>query len=104
MPTPKSSKKYVKRASIRYTPDDGTFAMIDLIDERLDGTFRPSMVALVPEESAKGAGLVVLGTPDLQVGKYIRIQLGKLPPQRAEIRWRREVDPQISRIGILFLE
>lgn len=104
MPTHRATKKFVKRASIRYTPNDGTFAMIDLMDERPDGTFRPSMVALVPEESSKGVGLVLLTTPSLQVGNYVRIQVGKLPPLRAEVRWRRDVDPQIIRIGLLFLE
>jgi hypothetical protein len=103
MPT-KPAKKFIKRASIRYTPDDGTFAMIDVIDERPDGTFRPSMVALVPEESSKGVGLVLLDTPSMQVGSYCRVQVGKLPPMRAEVRWRREVEPKIICLGLLFLE
>ena len=93
-----------KRRSIRFAPDVGTFARIDLESSRPDGSFQPSVVALVPEESAKGVGVVVLTTPDLQIGSFCRIQVGKLPVLRAEVRWRQEVDPGIIRLGLLFLE
>lgn len=93
-----------KRRSIRFAPDSGTYAKIDLEAAREDGSFQPSVVALVPEESAKGVGLVVLTTNDLQVGAFCKIQVGKLQPLRAEVRWRQDVDPGILRLGLLYLE
>lgn len=104
MPEENNDDPKSRRRSIRFSPDAGTYAKIDLEASRPDGSFRPSVVALVPEESAKGVGLVVLATSELQVGKYCRIQVGKLPILRAEVRWRQDVDSGISRLGLLYLE
>lgn len=93
-----------KRRSIRFAPDAGTFAKIDLQASRLDGAFQPSVVALVAEESAKGAGIVVLNIPGLQKGDICRIQVGQLSPLQAEVRWRKEIDPDVIRVGLQFLE
>ncbi len=93
-----------RRRSIRYSPDAGTIARIDLESARADGSFQPSITALVPEESAKGAGVVILQTTELQMGATCRVQVGQLPILRAEVRWRQQVDPGIIRLGLLFLE
>lgn len=94
----------VKRNAIRFNPDLGTLAQIDLELTRDDGSFRPTLLGLVSDESSKGAGIVLLATEKLQEKSECRIQVGRLPPMRAEIRWRRELDLQVVRVGLLFLE
>lgn len=93
-----------RRRSIRFTPDLGTFAQIDVEENRADGSFQPSIMALVPEESSKGVGLVILSTSELPVGKICRVQVGKLSPLKAEVRWRQDLDAGVLRIGLLYLE
>jgi hypothetical protein len=93
-----------KRRSIRFAPDAGTYAKVDLEATRLDGSFQPTVVALVPEESTKGVGLIVLNMPGLQVGSFCRVQVGQLSPLQAEVRWRKVVDNEILRIGLQYLE
>lgn len=103
MPTD-SPRKHVKRASVRFAPDIGAFAMIDVEPHRADGSFQPAIIGLVAEESTKGTGLVVMATDLLKVGTYCRVQVGKLSPLRAEVRWRQEVAADILRVGLLYLE
>jgi hypothetical protein len=99
-----AKKDLKKRGAIRFSPDAGTYATIDTEATRPDGSFQPSIVALVPEESSKGAGIIVLKTESLQDGSMCRIQIGNLTPMLAEVRWRKELDKQTLRLGVLFVE
>lgn len=96
------TKKKIKRNSIRYKPDEGTYALIDPNPE--GPTFDPTIPALVFSEAHKGCGIVVLSTPKLLVGDIVRIQVGALPVFRAEVRWREQVEAQILKLGLLFLD
>ena len=96
------SKKMAKRSSIRYQPDEGTFALIDCDADAK--TFNPTLPALVFSEAHKGCGLVALTSDHLQVGRILRVQVGSLAPLRSEIRWREQLDPNVIKIGIMFLE
>ena len=51
-----------------------------------------------------GCSLAVLGTDRLQVGDVCVVQVGKLAPLRAEVRWRNELDDKVLRVGFMFLE
>lgn len=95
-------KQFVKRSSVRFSPDQGTYA---LIDTRVDSpTFDPTIPALVFSESHKGSGLVAMMTPLLQVGNIIKVQVGNLPVLKAEIRWREQIDPQVIKLGLMYSE
>ncbi|MCM2279581.1 MAG: hypothetical protein NDJ89_16020 [Oligoflexia bacterium] len=90
-----------KRKHIRFKPDPGTIAWVDSTTE---GSFTRELPALVRQESAKGAGLVLLDAPHLQVGQACRIQIGNLEPLRAAIRWNKVLEPGVWTLGLEYLE
>jgi hypothetical protein len=93
----------VKRRHLRFRPDPMEYAEIAV---RNPGTpFTPEMVALVSEEAPMGGcGLVLMETPLLKVGDVCRAKVGRIDPLRAEVVWRKAVEPGIIRIGLKFLE
>jgi len=95
-------KKFRKRSSVRFKPDEGTYALIDLNPER--ETFDPTLPALVFSEAHNGVGLIVVATPRLQNGDIIRVQVGNLAPLKGEVRWREQLDVDTLKIGLLFKE
>src|SRR5690349_21298675 len=98
-----AKKSAQKRKSVRYKPDPGDFARIDP-DPGLRDKFNPQYPALVIEEAAKGCGLVVTGDVTLDEGDVCKVQVGKVGPVLAEVRWRLQIDKQIFKIGLMYLE
>lgn len=96
------SKKPIKRNSVRFDPDEGTYALIDA--DPKERSFDPTIPALVFSEAHKGCGLVILATSKLQVGDVFKVQVGDLPVLSAEIRWREQVDQQVIKLGVMYLE
>jgi len=92
----------MKRNSVRFKPDEGTYALIDTDADTKE--FDPNLPVLVFSEAHKGVGIIALTTPKLQVGDPLKIQVGNLPVLKAEVRWREQVDPQVIKVGIMFLE
>jgi hypothetical protein len=109
-PSPVSAKKKTavkpsapKRRHLRFRPDPMEFAEIAVHD--LGAPFTAEMVALISEEAPMGGcGLVLLETPLLKVGDICRAKVGRIDPLRAEVVWRKQVEPGIVRIGLKFLE
>jgi hypothetical protein len=93
-----------KRAGIRFQPDPNTTAAIDFGSVNKGASFQPTMAALVTEESYRGCGIVVPTTKALQVGDHLRIKVGDGPVLAAEVRWRTELDAQVMRLGVMFLD
>lgn len=93
-----------QRQNIRFEPDPGTIAWVDVSGGGKKKTFEPSVTALVTEESHRGCGLVTKMTKDLQVGSLCRVKVGHAAPLVGEIRWRVELDSQTIRIGVMYLE
>jgi hypothetical protein len=93
-----------KRDSIRFEPDPGTLALIDPIDEGKKRSFQPKHAALVTEESHRGCGLVLRMCKELQIGSLCRVKVGHASPLIGQIRWRVELDSQVIRIGIMYLD
>jgi hypothetical protein len=70
----------------------------------MDG-FRPSLVAMILEESPMGGcGLAMQITPDLKPGVKVRAKVGKLAPLLAEVVWVRVLDDRVMRVGLRYLE
>ena len=98
----KSKASPQRRKNIRHAPDPGTFAQIDMSTKT--PTFRPEYLGLVVEESYTGCGLVVVDMPKLKKGVKIRIQVGSVHPLKAEVKWRNDLDEQVARVGVQYLE
>lgn len=90
------------RRYIRFKPDTSTYAGIDTRTQ--DHTFQPEIVGLVYEESSHGCGMVLIGIDKLQPGDICRLQIGSREPIEAEVRWRKEIDRDVDRIGFLYLD
>jgi len=92
-----------KRRHLRFRPDPMEYAEIAV--RNLGTPFTPEMVALVSEEAPMGGcGLVLLETPLLKVGDLCRVKVGRIDPLRAQVMWRKAVEPGIIRLGMKFLE
>lgn len=104
IPLAKALTSAEKRQAIRFPPDPGTIAWIDASGSGKKRSFEPTYTALITEESHRGCGLVLKMSTDLQVGTLCRVKVGHGPALSAEVRWRIELDSQIIRIGLMFLE
>ena len=92
-----------KRQHLRFTPDPNEFARIDTNPN--GDNFNFEYVALIVEEAPLGGcAFVGLDMIPLREGDLFRIQLGNLAPVHAEVVWRRQIDGQIYRFGVQFLE
>ena len=94
-------KPATKRKGVRFSPDPGTLAHVDL---SVKGAFKPTLICLVTEESFKGCGLVALSPKGLEKGDECRVQLGEGPVLEAEVRWRTDLDAQTVRLGLLYID
>ena len=104
VPLAKALSSSDKRQSIRFPPDPGAIAWIDTTGGGKKRDFNASYTTLITEESHRGCGLVMKMTSELQVGAMCRVKVGNNPALSAEVRWRVELDSQIIRIGLMFLE
>jgi hypothetical protein len=100
---PRPEPAAVKRRHLRFRPDPMEYALVAV--QNLGAPFTPELVALVSEEAPMGGcGLVLLETPQLKVGDVCRVKVGRIDPLRAQVMWRKAVEPGIIRLGLKFLE
>lgn len=92
------------RRYIRFKPDTSTYAAIDTRSNTSDQPFVPEIMGLVYEESSHGCGMILIGIDKLNPGEICRIQIGSRSPVNAEVRWGKEIDPDVIRLGFLYLE
>jgi hypothetical protein len=101
-PKPAPSVNGAKRRYVRFPAEGNTSACIDL--SAGPKPFTPRLQALVYEESYGGCGLIVLKGVVFEPGDVIRIQVGRLAPMRAEVRWCMNVDQHVQRLGVMYLD
>lgn len=99
---PSSPPASQRRKSVRYKPEEGTIARLD-VSEKV-GTFDPDITALVINESYSGCCLVIGMNPLPKEGQFCQVQLGQLAAIRAEVRWRVDLDQDVVKLGLLFLQ
>jgi hypothetical protein len=62
-------------------------------------------VGLIIDEAAlAGTQLVLKNTDACKKGDVVRVKLGHMDPLLGEIVWRKDIDGDLFRIGINFLE
>lgn len=97
-------RKVHKRTSVRFNSDPNAIAQVD-IGKGPDGeAFYPTVLGLVADESTRGCGIILIEIPELVVGDKCKVQVGKLHPMKAEVRWRKVIDAGVLRLGLLYLE
>lgn len=96
------SKK--NRKHLRYNPDPLDFALISFDSRKNVSEFAPTETGLLLQESYGGAGMVVKKVHDYKVGEFIWVKVGQLAPMYAEVRWIKELDDYLLRIGLQYYE
>jgi hypothetical protein len=98
----------VKRASLRFDPDPGSYV---LIDGRTNGVasggsdFAPQITGLMFNEAYKGFAVVVLRDQTIAVDTVCYVRPAHLQvPLKAVVRWREDFDIGISKVGFEYLE
>ncbi len=91
-----------KRKGIRFKPDSQTLATISYQNQKKN--FTVDLHALVVTESFGGCGVVTFRSPKLTPGTCCTIQVGKIGPLEAEVRWRVDLDEDLMKLGFKYLE
>ena len=97
----RDSSRTNRRKHLRFKPDPLDVALIGRYDE--NDRFVPQQVGLIAEESYSGCGIVSVAEKPFDVGQHLVIAVGKQPPQWAEVRWCRQVENDLLRVGLMFL-
>lgn len=92
----------VNRHRIRYEPGSLDYALVEF--EPQDGNFHPGTVALIVNESYSGVSLVLKTQLVIQVGLKLRVKIGDLEPMDALVMWVRELEENIYRFGIQYVD
>ena len=90
------------RRSLRFTDNQSLHAEIDF-----DVTVKPFQVdlpAIICNESFRGCCIVTVKNDRLSSGSRLRIKVGDLTPMLGEVKWVSDIDPEVMKIGIQFLE
>lgn len=102
------SEKSPKRRYLRFEPDEIEIAQLQFVEaEPDDFFFKPEAAGLVIDESYEGCALAVVANtlPEgLAKGTHCQIKINKLGPMRAELRWIKELDEEVWKIGVHYLD
>ena len=91
-----------ERREIRFHADPQTIARLDL---KMTGKeFKPTLTALVLNESFSGCAILLADDFELKKGFKLRIKIGDLHPMKAEVAWTKVLEENIQKIGIKVLE
>lgn len=99
-----------QRRFMRVPPDDLEVAHLCFDLGLTEDRFVPQVVGIVIEENVLGGcGICVRMREDfrlrrLQIGDRCLIRLANLAPMVAEVRWRRQLDEAVLRVGFAFLD
>ena len=92
------------RTSRRFPPDEGTIAWIDPNVQGDKRDFKPTIAALVTDESLQGCGIVVLSRDHIGLDTECMIRVGGLAPLLSQIRWVKDLGTNARKVGVMFLE
>jgi hypothetical protein len=97
-----------QRRHLRFPPDEWEIALIQCTDALVEeANFRPEIAGLVMEESRAGCGLVVLERlieDRLKAGDRCVVKVARLGVVVAEVRWVKDIDAGVCRVGLHYLE
>lgn len=93
-----------QRKHIRYKPMPGSEVVyLDFKSSQKDD-FYPNILGLVFSESYKGFGAIFIGEEPFDKGTQCYIRIGQIGPLRAEVRYTIQLDVDIFRAGLMYLD
>ena len=97
-----------QRRFLRFKPDEFEIAQLQFTEARPDELFfETEAVGLVLEEAYGGCALAMVRKllPDtLAEGTRFQIKVATLGPMKAEVRWIRHLDEDVSKLGIQYVD
>lgn len=87
----------IKRKHLRFNADNNTFTAVKLDEETIYG-------GLAITESQGGCSSIFLNKPGFSEGKKCYLKVGQLNSIYAEIRWIKELDAEVIKVGFQYLE
>lgn len=90
------------RRFLRYQPDPQAIALIDIKASGRD--FKPTITAIILNESYSGCAIVFADNEILKKGSKIKIKIGPLEIMKAEVAWNKILEENIQKVGIKLLE
>ncbi len=95
-----------KRQHFRYKPiDNESIVAIDSRNTIADGAeFNIELYGLLFSEAYGGFGAILRKTDKFQFGDKFYSQVGKVQPLLSEIVWRSDLDDDVIKIGVKYLE
>lgn len=91
-----------ERKNLRFPPDESSLAWVDPHAHADKEGFRPRLPVLLLDEAREGCGVVSLYHDNLMEGGVVWIQIAQLPPVRAEIRWIKDLDENVLKLGLMY--
>lgn len=91
----------VKR-KIRFPPDPNTLAYLS--EDLEDREFKKAQIGLVVNESIAGCSAVFLASVPLDEERVYRMKVGHISNLKAEIRWLKNVDNDLVRVGFQYVK
>lgn len=88
-----------QRSAVRFAPDPGTIAEVSLNI----GNNTLSLYGLVLNESRAGCALILLCDQELTEGMTCMCRVGRLQNTAAELRWTKELEPGLYKVGLEYL-
>lgn len=92
------------RRSLRFAPDENNIAEIDASEAQDKDDFQAQVHGLIVDEARDGCCLVLTNNQTLQEGDLCLVKIGRLDPINSEVRWIRELDDEVQKIGLMYLE
>lgn len=83
-----------KRRAIRFAPDPGTLAEIAFELEKIH------VYGLVVNESSGGCAVLVSTEETIEKGMICICRVGNLDQVEADVRWIKELEPNLYKIGL----
>ena len=91
-----------EKRNIRFAPDPESIAQLDFDKSHNVEQFKAQANALIIDESFKGCGLVAVKREDQSytAGNTFLATVGHLGPMVCEVKWVKELDDKLVRIGL----
>lgn len=95
--TQKRSKDNLRK-HVRFPSEMNTVMYIGFQD-KLEN-FERELVGLMLDESQGGCGFLIVREESFEIGSVVIVQFAKFPAVKGTVRWQKELDEGIFKIGI----
>lgn len=92
----------LKRRFVRFDPDPTDTALVEFSPN--GKTFKPTLAALISNESYGGCGLIVMTRLRIKQGDKVRVKVGRVKPLVGVVAWVDPLAPRILQIGVRYEE